>query len=176
MLLLTAAAHPFYTIDCRDSVPPGSQASVRLGDIVFSQASVGKLVGGAWEDETVYQTVQEMLGMSIEDRRAYIAARFDQVRVVPIRRRLDAPGDSTNRLMVSLDNRRLLIMRATLPADERINVRIATDREYSSELEPDGRRGKWTSRNEGYTIKVRGTGAPIGKFHLSQPDIGESEY
>lgn len=121
-----------------------------------------------------------MRRMSIEDRRTYIAARFDQVRVVPIRRRLDAPGDSTNRLqvMVSLDNRRLLIqvMRATLPADERINVRIATDREYSSELEPDGRRGKWTSRNEGYTIKVRGTGAPIGKFHLSQPDIGESEY
>lgn len=111
-------------------MPPGSQASVRLGDIVFSQASVGKLVGGVWEDETVYQTVQEMRRMSIEDRRTYtcIAARFDQVRVVPIRRRLDAPGDSTNRLqvMVSLDNRRLLIqvMRATLPADERINVRI----------------------------------------------------
>ncbi|KAF5857415.1 hypothetical protein ETB97_005799 [Aspergillus alliaceus] len=42
----------------------GSHVSVRVGD----KSSVGKLIGGAWEDETVYETVQNMLRMSPEDR------------------------------------------------------------------------------------------------------------
>jgi hypothetical protein len=156
---VVTAAHPFYTVDCRNTVTEGTEVTVPLGDVVFSQDSVGKLIGGAWEDETVYETVQEMLRMSLEDRRAYIAARFDQLRVVPIRRHADTAGDATNRLMVSLDNRRLLIMRATLPADERITVRVATDRQRKFELDR-----KWTAKDEGFTIKIRPKGDSIDPF------------
>ncbi|KAF3904554.1 hypothetical protein ABW21_db0202022 [Orbilia brochopaga] len=120
-------------------------------DIAYSQSSIGKLIGGAWEDETVHQTIAAMENSSIEDRRAYIAARFDQLRVVPIRRHTDAAGDVTRNLMVSLDNRRLYIMRALLPAGETIPVRIATSRERRLELDK-----KWTSKNDGFDIKVRG--------------------
>ncbi|KAJ8073636.1 hypothetical protein PM082_011914 [Marasmius tenuissimus] len=151
---VVTADHPFYTDDCRDDpdVLEGHEATVRLGDIVFSQSNVGQLIGGSWEDETVWQTIQNMLRIrSIQDRRAYIAARYDQLRVVPIRRRTDAsPDDATSRLMLSLDNRRLLLLRATLPVDERITIWIATSNECERELK------KWTSRDEGYTIKVRG--------------------
>lgn len=135
------------------------QANVRLGDIMFAQDDISKLVRGGWEDETVYQIVRELLGMDIRTRRATIAARFDQLRVVPIRRHADATGDDATRtLMVSLDNRRLLIMRATLPADEIIPIRVATGRERNRELND-----KWTSQNQGYTIKIRGKGGQIGK-------------
>ncbi|KAE8388447.1 hypothetical protein BDV23DRAFT_185375 [Aspergillus alliaceus] len=56
--------HPYYTVDYRDTMAQGSHVSVRVGD----KSSVGKLIGGAWEDETVYETVQNMLRMSPEDR------------------------------------------------------------------------------------------------------------
>jgi len=72
----------------------------------FRKAASETVLEVPGEDETVRQTVQQMLEMTLEDRRAYIDTRLDQLRIVPIRRHADAAGDVTNRLMASLDYRR----------------------------------------------------------------------
>ncbi|KAJ8091245.1 hypothetical protein PM082_004221 [Marasmius tenuissimus] len=148
------ADHPFYTVDCRDELHGGSEITVHLSDIVFSQDTVaGKApsIACQWEEDMDCQNVQSMLNMTIENRRAYIAARYNHslLRVVPIRRHTDAPGEAADRLLLSLDNHRLVFMRATLPTDESIRVRIATKRERRRELG-----NKWTSKDGGYTVKV----------------------
>ncbi|KAK1230040.1 hypothetical protein PQX77_006856 [Marasmius sp. AFHP31] len=149
------ADHPFYTVDCRDELHGGSEITVRLSDIVFSQdtvvASKTPSIARQWEDDIDHQTIQTILSMTIENRRAYIAARYNHtpLRVVPIRRHTDAPGEAANRVLLSLDNHRLGFMRATLPADESIRVRIATKRERRRELG-----NRWTSKEGGYSVKV----------------------
>lgn len=154
---LVTADHPFFTTVGFDDLIPGSKVEVDLGDIVFSQDSVGKLIGGAWDEYGVYNTVQELLQMSLENRKAHFRERFDQMRVVPIRRHGDASMDVTNRRLVSLDNRQLLIMRATLYAHEKVTIRVE---DPEKELDK-----KWTAKDEGFTIKARRKGEPIPLSH-----------
>lgn len=155
---LISVDHPFFTTVGFDDLIPGSKVEVDLGDIVFSQDSVGKLIGGAWDEYGVYNTVQELLQMSLENRKAHFRERFDQMRVVPIRRHGDASMDVTNRRLVSLDNRQLLIMRATLYAHEKVTIRVE---DPEKELDK-----KWTAKDEGFTIKARRKGEPIRKFFI----------
>ncbi|EIW77686.1 hypothetical protein CONPUDRAFT_75504 [Coniophora puteana RWD-64-598 SS2] len=150
------ADHPYYTVDeSRDNLPENQLFNVRLGNLVFSQDSVAPIFSNNTSEEVV-KMINELLDIpNLEDRRRVIEARFKELNVVPIRRH---SGDQfTDQLVLSLDNRRLVVMRSVLPEDSMIAVRVA----------PRGEREKikwrWTSNDEGFWIKVRSAHRPPPK-------------
>ncbi|KAG8908758.1 hypothetical protein FRB99_002996 [Tulasnella sp. 403] len=95
--------HPFHCVDdSPEDVNEPDIRYVRLGNLVFCHDGGEATSGDNHED--LHDMIQNLLGMSMEDRVEAINARFDLLNVVPIRR---CDGEhSTDQILLSLDNRR----------------------------------------------------------------------
>ena len=132
-------------------MPADDVFSVRLRKLVFCQDSVAPSFSDN-RDEDVTGMIEYLLDIpNVDDRKRAIESRFDLLNVVPIRRHSDSEGGggSTSQLILSLDNKVLLVMRSALPEDTMITVRNASPEER------ERMRWKWTSKDQGYWVRVR---------------------
>ncbi|KAF4540659.1 uncharacterized protein LTHEOB_601 [Lasiodiplodia theobromae] len=97
---------------------------VRLRDITFSQTGTGVVFEGLSAFEDSRPQIQKLLENGEEARKHAIFQEFGPLPVVSIRRHPKGDtSDHTPDTLVSLDNRHLHIMRATLPAETFVSVR-----------------------------------------------------
>jgi hypothetical protein len=116
-------------------------ATLRVDQIQFSQDSIS---GQFRDGGDVREAINNLRNASLASRLAFINS-FPPIRVVP----LPLSGREAT-AYVSLDNRRLHIMRSLLPPDTAIPVQWATAQEANELV------WKWTATGSGMTIVVRG--------------------
>jgi len=116
-------------------------ATLRIEQIQYSQDSIsGRFTDGV----DVRDSINNLMNASLESRLAFINS-FPAIRVVPLP--LTGREEIT---FVSLDNRRLHIMRSLLPPGTPVPVQWATTQEAGELVR------KWTAKGSGMTILVRG--------------------
>jgi len=116
-------------------------ATLPLEHIQFSQDSIS---GEFRSGDNIRDVINNMMNASFDSRLAFIN-EFPPIRVVPL-----PLAGMRNEAWVSLDNRRLRMMRSLLPPGTSVPVQWATIEEAEQLL------WKWTARGDGMTIVVRG--------------------